>query len=329
LETIEDGCLSPTECPEGNACQTRVCTDCVCSLEKVGDYCFIDTDCDDGDPCTADTCDACYCKHDFICECKEDLDCDDGLWCNGLETCDLATGECVDGTPPDCSDDLFCTVNETCDEGLDQCVSDPRDCSDELFCTINETCDDVINACMSDPRDCTDGDICTDDSCDEANDECDNVFDVTNDPSCAAPTPTPTPGPCANATITVQVTQCDAGVAGLSVALHSSYGDVYGPKGTNAAGQAAFSVIGGSDRAWYALVNGTTMGPTIKVTQCGGAGTIGVVLACVPTPTVEVLGVERLPTTGEMPLAPVLPSLPMILSSLTLIGSGLLLRRKE
>jgi len=171
---------------------------------------------------------------------------------------------------------------ETCDEGLDQCVSDPRDCSDELFCTINETCDDVINACMSDPRDCTDGDICTDDSCDEANDECDNVFDVTNDPSCAAPTPTPTPGPCANATITVQVTQCDAGVAGLSVALHSSYGDVYGPKGTNAAGQAAFSVIGGSDRAWYALVNGTTMGPTIKVTQCGGAGTIGVVLACVP-----------------------------------------------
>jgi len=48
-----------------------------------------------------------------------------------------------------------------------------------------------------------------------------------------------------------------------------------------------------------------------------------------PTPIVEVLGVEMLPVTGEMPLAPALPTLPMILSSLTLIGSGLLLRGSD
>ncbi len=48
-----------------------------------------------------------------------------------------------------------------------------------------------------------------------------------------------------------------------------------------------------------------------------------------PTPIVEVLGVEMLPVAGEMPLAPVLPTLPMILSSLTLIGGGLLLRGSD
>jgi hypothetical protein len=50
-----------------------------------------------------------------------------------------------------------------------------------------------------------------------------------------------------------------------------------------------------------------------------------------PTPTVfvEVLGVERLPVTGGMESLPAFPSLTLILSSLTLIGSGLLLRRKE
>jgi hypothetical protein len=39
--------------------------------------------------------------------------------------------------------------------------------------------------------------------------------------------------------------------------------------------------------------------------------------------------VEMLPVAGEMPLAPVLPTLPMILSSLTLIGGGLLLRGSD
>jgi hypothetical protein len=93
---------------------------------------------------------------------------------------------------------------------------------------------------------------------------------------------------------------------------------------------ATFSVIGGTNRDWYAVIDGTRMGGTIKVTACGGTGAIGVVLDCVATPTVvEVLGVERLPVTGEMPLGPAFSTLPMILSSLSLIGSGLLLRRKE
>jgi len=92
---------------------------------------------------------------------------------------------------------------------------------------------------------------------------------------------------------------------------------------------ASFSVIGGTNRDWYAVIDGARMGGTIKVTECGGTGAIGAALDCPAPPVVEVLGVERLPVTGEMPLGPALPTLPMILSSLSLIGSGLLLRRKE
>ena len=49
-------------------------------------------------------------------ECDEDTDCDDGLFCNGPETCDQQTGECVDGTAP-------CGADQDCDEQLDQCVN--------------------------------------------------------------------------------------------------------------------------------------------------------------------------------------------------------------
>ncbi len=48
-----------------------------------------------------------------------------------------------------------------------------------------------------------------------------------------------------------------------------------------------------------------------------------------PTPVVEVLGVESLPTAGVMPVGPALPILPMIFSSLALIGGGLLLWGEE
>jgi hypothetical protein len=53
--------------------------------------------------------------------------CNDGLYCNGIESCSNA--ECTAGTPVDCSDSLFCTVNERCDEAQDECVYDEMDCS--------------------------------------------------------------------------------------------------------------------------------------------------------------------------------------------------------
>jgi hypothetical protein len=48
------------------------------------------------------------------------LYCDDGVLCNGVESCDIRTGRCRPGTPPDCDDDNVCT-DDTC-EPLGGCV---------------------------------------------------------------------------------------------------------------------------------------------------------------------------------------------------------------
>jgi hypothetical protein len=74
-------------------------------------------------------------------ECKvqatETLDCNDGKYCNGQESCSNAN--CVAGTPIACTDSLFCTVDEHCDDSLDKCVYDLRDCSANDLPKI-ETC---------------------------------------------------------------------------------------------------------------------------------------------------------------------------------------------
>lgn len=49
--------------------------------------------------------------------CMSNAECDDGLFCNGAETCDPVTGMCVAGTSP-------CAAGQLCDEATDQC-SDP------------------------------------------------------------------------------------------------------------------------------------------------------------------------------------------------------------
>ncbi|MFK7991216.1 MAG: MopE-related protein [Sandaracinaceae bacterium] len=48
-------------------------------------------------------------------------DCDDGLFCNGVERCDPAIASCVPGDPPDCDDDEECT-RDSCDPGGNACV---------------------------------------------------------------------------------------------------------------------------------------------------------------------------------------------------------------
>jgi len=97
----------------------------------------------------------------YIGNCTENPDCDDGLWCNGVETC--VGGICQAGTAQCPDDGLFCTGVESCDEDLDQCVS------------------------SGDP--CVDGSACTDDICDEDLDECENPCIATDpeDPCCDDP----------------------------------------------------------------------------------------------------------------------------------------------
>lgn len=101
--------------------------------------------------------------------CTGDPDCDDGVFCNGAETCDVVLG-CQPGTDP--------CPGQLCDEGADACVDClvDGDCDDALYCNGSETC--VAGACQSGtPVDCDDGIGCTNDSCNETTDSCDNVTD--------------------------------------------------------------------------------------------------------------------------------------------------------
>jgi hypothetical protein len=101
--------------------------------------------------------------------CTGDADCDDGLYCTGVETCDLGTGLCVAGTDPcpapapacnevaqicgcaadaDCDDGTFCNGAETCDLGTNECVAGGGN-----PCFDYQTCDEVGAVCV-DPEPC-------------------------------------------------------------------------------------------------------------------------------------------------------------------------------
>ena len=186
-----DGCANlqtDAACDDGLFCNgTETCDPALDCLGGV-------PPCDDGVGCTLDSCSesADLCSHD-----ADDLGCNDGLFCNGTETCDAAL-DCTSGPPPGCDDGLACTI-DTCDSSLDDCVStadhgvcDDGDacngaercdlddgciagaapsCDDGLFCNGQESCDPAAG-CQSGVAPCVDGIGCTTDSCDEGADEC-------------------------------------------------------------------------------------------------------------------------------------------------------------
>jgi hypothetical protein len=96
--------------------------------------------------------------------CFENADCDDGLYCNGSETC--VGGICQSGTAPNCNDDIPCTI-DSCNEDADSCDNLPDNglCDDGLFCSGTETCDLFLG--------CQDGiDPCPGQGCDEETESC-------------------------------------------------------------------------------------------------------------------------------------------------------------
>jgi hypothetical protein len=99
--------------------------------------------------------------------CQGDAECDDDDDCNGVETCDVPSGECRRGTPLDCSDPFACTAN-SCVDGA--CVSIPDDeiCADRLACNGDEQCT-VANGCVDgEPIDCGVTNRCFRRGCSEA-----------------------------------------------------------------------------------------------------------------------------------------------------------------
>jgi hypothetical protein len=181
---------APIDCADGVACTVDACDEaadqCVHTPDPAscddGAFCngaeicdpALDCqpaafDCSDGITCTVDICDeaADQCVHT-----PSDALCNDGAFCNGVETCDPAL-DCQPGTSVDCSDGVACTV-DTCDEAADQCVqtADDTRCDDGAFCNGVETCDSVLDCQPGTTVDCSDGVACTVDACNEATDEC-------------------------------------------------------------------------------------------------------------------------------------------------------------
>lgn len=103
--------------------------------------------------------------------CTTSADCEDGLFCNGVETC--ASGRCVPGTRV-CDDHIACTV-DVCNEAMRACVARAPDldgdahgdvrCVDEAGIPFGDDCDDTDpNAFPGNVEVCDDHD----DDCDPA-----------------------------------------------------------------------------------------------------------------------------------------------------------------
>ena len=102
--------------------------------------------------------------------CSSDQDCSDGLYCNGLESCD--GGVCQEGEPFVCDDGVFCNGQEECVEVGEQadCVSSGDPCEPPLMCDEDTG---SCTECLAD-ADCDDGEVCTTDRCDMG--ECGNIW---------------------------------------------------------------------------------------------------------------------------------------------------------
>jgi hypothetical protein len=149
-----------THTPDNTRCNNGQFCDGVETCDPVQD-CQPGTppNCDDGIACTVDTCDE---WNDVCVHTPSNAACDDGLYCNGIETCVVAQG-CLAGSAP-CVDLAHCDeVNDTCVSG--ECTTDGA-CDDGAFCNGTERCVDSLCVAGTPPCD----DAC--EHCNEALDTC-------------------------------------------------------------------------------------------------------------------------------------------------------------
>jgi hypothetical protein len=116
-------------------------------------------------------------------ECFSDGDCDDGLFCNGVEAC--YDGTCFADQAIVCPDDgTFCNGNEYCNEDEDRCDSLGDPCGDDgTFCNGDEICDEAGDVCDHENAPCPDdSQFCNGaETCNEATDECGHTGDPCGD----------------------------------------------------------------------------------------------------------------------------------------------------
>ncbi|MHC5110860.1 MAG: M6 family metalloprotease domain-containing protein [Planctomycetota bacterium] len=183
IDCTSDSCNESTDAcvsiPNNDACDNGLYCDGPESCEVgVGCVTGLAPDCNDGIDCTVDACD------ELSDACTNDADhaaCDNGLFCDGAESCQAGVG-CIAGTAPDCNDGIGCT-DDACNEDNDTCTHAPNNaaCDNGLFCDGTESCQAGVGCVAGTAPDCNDDIGCTDDSCDEDNDRCTNA---PNDAAC-------------------------------------------------------------------------------------------------------------------------------------------------
>jgi hypothetical protein len=107
----------------------------------LGGPCQDDGQCDDAVECTVDACDQMLGRCRFS---PDGARCDDGVYCNGVERCDVREG-CEFGEPVACTDNTTCTI-DVCVEATQSCRHDPRDADGDGDPTRNcdgGDCDDA------------------------------------------------------------------------------------------------------------------------------------------------------------------------------------------
>ena len=142
---------------------------------EAGGPCYTNLTCNSGLICTKGTCSQANAIDAGRQGCRSYADCDDGLQCNGLETCDFTTGECLPGTPKDCNDGNPCNGEEVCDTESDSCIAGtPVECSDGNDCNGIEVCNAQTGECEPGSlRQCDDLNPCNGvETCNEADGTC-------------------------------------------------------------------------------------------------------------------------------------------------------------
>jgi len=132
----------------------------------------------------------------------DDLACADGLFCNGVETCNVMLG-CQAGVAVVCSDGASCTT-DACNEITDSCDNIPNDalCNDGNVCTLDSCsaggcsnqpitpccgdglCSTAENRCGC-QQDCGAPPLVEGNCGDGVDDDCDGLIDC-DDPDCGS-----------------------------------------------------------------------------------------------------------------------------------------------
>jgi hypothetical protein len=140
-----DDCANDADCDDGAFCNGAETCDIFSGCETGANAC------DDGVACTVDSCDE---DTDSCDAAASDAACDDGVYCNGAETCDAGLG-CLAASPVECgSGDDFCAAG-ACDEESQGCVLVPQndglDCGarDGDACVLSAVC--AAGACLVTP----------------------------------------------------------------------------------------------------------------------------------------------------------------------------------